>query len=144
MNTGGFFKENKPKLTLYLIWGLIALSILSCFSRPDYNIICGFLVLFLRYKSIGNKSIIRCGIHILLLSIIFDIIWIIKYTSFWRHGEDTSELWQSLSFTHNLSYFLAFIEMILKLPIIVFYFNLFKRNGGRNSELFNFKYSTSS
>ena len=141
MNTG-FFKENKPKLTLYLIWGLIALSILSCFSRPDYNIICGFLVLFLRYKGVGKK--LRCGIHILLLSIIFDIIWIIKYTSFWRHGEDTSELWQSLSFTHNLSYFLAFIEMILKLPIIVSSFNLFKRNGGRNSELFNFKYSASS
>ena len=139
----GALLREKPRLTLYIIWGLIALSILSCLSRPDYNIICGFLMLFLRNKNNGNKSI-RCGIHILLFSIIFDIIWIIKYTTFWRHGEDTSELWQSLSFTHNLAYFLGFIEMLLKLPLILIYFNKFKDSGGRNTELFNFRYSVPS
>ena len=130
----------ETKSSLYMTWGLIASSILSCFCRPDYNIVCGFLVLFLRSRNNGKK-ILRCGIHLLLLSIIIDIIWIIKYTSVWRHGEETSELWQSLSFTHNLAYFLAIIEMIIKLPLIFFYFKQFKNSGGNNLELFSFTYS---
>ena len=140
MDSAGLIKGTKSKLALYLIWGLIALSMLSCFSRPDYNIVCGFLILFLRSKNNGNKSI-RCGIHILLFSIIFDIIWIIKYTGFWRHGQETSELWQSLSFTHNFSYFLGFVELLLKIPLVLFFFKKFKSFGGKNSELFNFRYS---
>ena len=130
----------ETKSSLYMTWGLIASSILSCFCRPDYNIVCGFLVLFLRSRNNGKK-ILRCGIHLLLLSIIIDIIWIVKYTSVWRHGEETSELWQSLSFTHNLAYFLAIIEMIIKLPLIFFYFKQFKNSGGNNLELFSFTYS---
>ena len=140
MNKNSFLPNNKPRITLYIIWGLIASSILSCFSRPDYNIICGFLVLFLRNKNNGNKSI-RCGIQLLVFSIIFDLIWIIKYTSFWRHGEETSELWQSLSLTHNLAYFLGFLEMFFKIPLAIIYFKNFKRLEGRNSELLNFRYS---
>ena len=132
-------KGSKPKLALYLIWGLIALSMISCFSRPDYNIICGFLVLLLRNKTNGNKPI-RCGIQILCFSLIFDIIWIIKYTGFWRHGEETSALWQSLSSAHNLAYFLSFIEFLLKLPLVMIFFNTFKRDGGRNAELFSLRY----
>ena len=139
MNKNSFLPNNKPRMTLYIIWGLIASSILSCFSRPDYNIICGFLVLFLRNKNNGNKSI-RCGIQLLVFSIIFDLIWIIKYTSFWRHGEETSELWQSLSFTHNLAYFLGFLEMLLKIPLILVYLTKFRNSGGRNAELFSFRY----
>ena len=130
----------ETKSSLYMTWGLIASSILSCFCRPDYNIVCGFLVLFLRSRNNGKK-ILRCGIHLLLLSIIIDIIWIIKYTSVWRHGDETSELWQSLSFTHNLAYFLAYIEMIVKLPLIFFYFKQFKNSGGNNLELLSFIYS---
>ena len=138
MNSG-LLKKSNPKITLYIIWGLIALSILSCFSRPDYNIILGFLILFLRSKNIDKKAL-KCGIHLLLFSLIFDIIWIVKYSTFWRHGEETSELWQSLSFTHNFTYFLGFIEMILKLPIILLYFRKFKNSGGNNIELLNFRY----
>ena len=135
----GLLSTNKPRMTLYIIWGLIASSILSCFSRPDYNIICGFLFLFLRNKNGGTKSI-RCAIQLLVFSIIFDLIWIIKYTSFWRHGEETSELWQSLSFTHNLAYFLGFLEMLLKIPLILDYLTKFRNSGGRNAELFSFRY----
>ena len=129
------------KLTLYIVWGLIALSILSCFSRPDYNIILGFLILFLRSKN-SERNSLKCGIHLILFSLIFDIIWIIKYSTFWRHGEETSELWQSLSFTHNCSYFLGFLEMLLKLPLLLMYFNKFNSSGQRNfADLLNFKYS---
>ena len=102
---------------------------------------------FLRYfgdiisknKTNGNKPI-RCGIQILCFSLIFDIIWIIKYTGFWRHGEETSALWQSLSSAHNLAYFLSFIEFLLKLPLVMIFFNTFKRDGGRNAELFSLRY----
>ena len=132
--------KDKQKTILLFIWGLIALSILSCFSRPDYNIVCGFLILFLRSRNYGTKSL-RCGIHILLLSIIFDIIWIIKYSSAWRHGEETSELWQSLSFTHNFAYLLGILEMLIKLPLLYIYFAKFKSSGGNNRELINFAYS---
>ena len=135
----GLFKDKQNRV-LYLIWGLIALSILSCFSRPDYNIVCGFLILFLRSRNSGTKSL-RCGIHILLFSLIFDIIWIIKYASFWRHGSETSEFWQSLSFTHNFTYFIGILEMLIKLPLVYLYFAKFKSSGGRNAELINFTYS---
>ena len=97
------------------------------------------LFLFLRNKNGGTKSI-RCAIQLLVFSIIFDLIWIIKYTSFWRHGEETSELWQSLSFTHNLAYFLGFLEMLLKIPLILVYLTKFRNSGGRNAELFSFRY----
>ena len=133
-------KRTKGNLPLYITWGLIVLSIISCFSRPDYNIIIGFLILFLRSKNNEKKSI-KCGLHLILFSLIFDIIWIIKYTSFWRHGEETSELWQSLSLTHNLAYFLGFLEMFFKIPLAIIYFKNFKRLEGRNSELLNFRYS---
>ena len=133
-------KRTKGNLPLYITWGLIALSIISCFSRPDYNIIIGFLILFLRSKN-NEKKAIKCGLHLILFSLIFDIIWIIKYTSFWRHGEETSELWQSLSLTHNLAYFLGFLEMFFKIPLAIIYFKNFKRLEGRNSELLNFRYS---
>ena len=135
----GLLNRSKERYQLYIIWGLIASSILSCFSRPDYNIICGFLVLLLRNKTNGNKPI-RCGIQILCFSLIFDIIWIIKYTGCWRHGEETSALWQSLSSAHNLAYFLSFIEFLLKLPLVMIFFNTFKRDGGRNAELFSLRY----
>ena len=142
MNSGLLKKLNpNTKLSLYMIYGLIALSILSCFSRPDYNIILGFLMLFLRSK-INDRKSLKCGIHLILLSFIFDIIWIIKYSTFWRHGEDTSELWQSLSFTHNLTYLLGFLEMLLKLPLLLACFNKFTSLGQRNlADLLNFKYS---
>ena len=128
---------------LYMIWSLIALSIFSCSSRADYNIICGFLILLLRnISSYDNyKSAIKGGIHILILTIIFDIIWIVQYTGFWRHGKETSDLWKSLSFIHNSVYYVGILEFLLKFPLIYSYFNQFKNFGGSNTELLSFRYS---
>ena len=135
--------NRKKNFFLYMVWSLIALSIYSCSSRADYNIICGFLILLLRSNnSYDNyKSLLKGGIHILLLTIIFDIIWIVQYTRFWRHGKETSDLWRSLSFAHNSVYYVGILEFLLKFPLIYSYFNQFKHFGGSNSELLSFRYS---
>ena len=86
------------------------------------------------------KILTKAIIHILVLSLFFDIIWIWQYTSFWRHGEDTSDLWKSLSFMHNLIYYLGIIEFLIKCPALYVLFRLFKSVGGSNSELLSLSY----
>ena len=134
--------HNKSKLLVYISWSLVALSILSCCARSDYNILCGFLMLFLRsYNSNDKKKFfIKLVLHILLLASIFDIIWIIKFATFWRHGEETSELWQSLSNIHNTVYFAGIFEFLLKIPLIYFCYLQFRAFGGVTGELFSLKY----
>ena len=135
-----FIPQRTSKTATYLSWLLIALAILSCTSRADYNIIIGFLILFLR-SQYANKNFIKATLHILTLSLIFDIIWIWQYTSYWKHGEeDDSELWNSLSIVHNVSYYLGIVEFLLKFPILLFLFKQFKGAGGQNTELLSFNY----
>ena len=81
------------------------------------------------------------AIHIILVSLIFDIIWIIQYYSYWRHGEDASDLWKSLSFIHNLAYYLGICEFLLKLPVMFFLYKQFSFVGGELKELISLKYS---
>ena len=135
--------QNGSKLMPYCSWLLIALSIYSCSSRADYNIIIGFLILLLRsqYASDKFKSFTKATIHIILLSVIIDLIWIFEYYGFWKHGEDTSDLWKSLSFIHNTTYYLGILEFLLKIPLILFLYKQFRSLGGQISELINFNYS---
>ena len=123
---------------------LIACSIISCLARPDYNILIGFFILFRRgFASIEKvKILIKISIHILIVSFIFDIFWILRFTGKWTHREESSELWRSLSLIHNLSYFIGLVEFILKLPIGLTLYKEFTNNiGGQKSDLFNLKYS---
>ena len=138
-----FLNKKSIKSISLMAWSLIGLSIFSCCSRPDYNVIIGFLVLLLRSYDSSDKKLFFCkaAIHIILLSCIFDIFWIFKYTSLWRHGEETSDLWKSLTFIHNSVYFCGFIELILKMPLILFYYKQFKMYGTSFGELFSLKYS---
>ena len=133
-----------PRTNILLAWGMVLLSIISCCSRADYNIAVGFLVLMLR--SLTSTEKLKLGtkgvVHIILLSLIFDIIWIIQYTSYWTHGEDSSDLWNSLTFIHNLAYYLGICEFILKLPIIFFLYKQFIESGGQNMELLSLNYSS--
>ena len=135
-----FIPQRTSKTTTYLSWILIALAILSCNSRADYNVVIGFLILFLR-SQYSNKSCIKATIHILVLSLFFDIIWIWQYTSYWKHGEEEySDIWNSLSFVHNFAYYLSFCELLLKFPILLFLFKQFKGSGGQYSELLSLNY----
>ena len=133
-----------PKTNRLLAWTMVISSIISCCSRADYNIAVGFLVLMLRSLTsteklkLGTKGII----HIILLSLIFDIIWVIEYTGYWTHGEDSSDLWKSLSLIHNFAYYLGIFEFLLKIPIIFFLYKQFIEQGGQNMELLSLNYSS--
>ena len=75
------------------------------------------------------------------MSIIFDIIWIIQYYSYLKHGVYTSDIWKSLSFIHNLAYYLGICEFLLKLPVMLFLYKQFNSLGGELKELMSLKYS---
>ena len=136
--------QKNAKASTLLSWVLIVLGIFSCSSRSDYNIIIGFLILFIRSQYMIDKSkfklLLKATIHILTVSLFVDIIWIWQYTSYWRHGDETSDLWKSLSFVHNLVYYLGIFEFLIKFPMLVFLFRQFQSNGGKNNELLNFNY----
>ena len=136
--------QKNAKASTLLSWVLIVLGIFSCSSRSDYNIIIGFLILFIRSQYMIDKSkfklLLKATIHILTISLFVDIIWIWQYTSYWRHGDETSDLWKSLSFVHNLVYYLGIFEFLIKFPMLVFLFRQFQSNGGKNNELLNFNY----
>ena len=136
--------QKNAKASTLLSWVLIVLGIFSCSSRSDYNIIIGFLILFIRSQYMIDKSkfklLLKATIHILTVSLFVDIIWIWQYTSYWRHGDETSDLWKSLSFVHNLVYYLGIFEFLIKFPMLVFLFRQFQSNGGKNNELLNYNY----
>ena len=137
-----FLSNNMPKTSTILTWSLITLSIISCCSRPDYNIIIGFLILFFRGLNASEKQriISRIKFQALILSFILDILWIIKYNSLWTHGEETSELWQSLSTVHNIAFYLGVLELLIKIPLCLFFYKEFSDNQGAIIELLNFQY----
>ena len=135
--------QKGSKLMPYLSWLLVALSIYSCSSRADYNIIIGFLILLLRsqFASDKFKSFTKATIHIILLSVIIDLIWLFEYYGYWKHGEDTSDLWKSLSLIHNTTYYLGIVEFLIKIPLILFLYKQFIGLGGQIGELIRLNYS---
>ena len=134
--------NNLPKTSTLLTWSLITLSIISCCSRPDYNIVMGFLILFFRGLNTSEKRkiILRVEIQFLILSLIYDIFWIIRYNSLWTHGEETSELWRSLASVHNIAFYLGILEFLIKIPLCLFFYKDFSDNQGVIKELVNFQY----
>ena len=134
--------NNLPKTSTLLTWSLITLSIISCCSRPDYNIVMGFLILFFRGLNTSEKRkiILRVEIQFLILSLIYDIFWIIRYNSLWAHGEETSELWRSLASVHNIAFYLGILEFLIKIPLCLFFYKDFSDNQGVIKELVNFQY----
>ena len=134
--------NNLPKTSTLLTWSLITLSIISCCSRPDYNIVMGFLILFFRGLNTSEKRkiILRVEIQFLILSLIYDIFWIIRYNSLWTHGEETSELWRSLASVHNIAFYLGVFEFLIKIPLCLFFYKDFSDNQGVIKELVNFQY----
>ena len=134
----------KTKTITLLSYALVACCIVSCCARADYNLLVGFFILLIRgYKLLDKVKILtKIGIHLLALSLIFDLFWIYRYTSLWTHGDETSEMWRSLCFIHNLAYFLGVIEFLLKVPIGLFLYQQYIAGvGGQTKELLNFRYA---
>ena len=132
------------KLITLFTYALIASSMLSCCSRADYNILIGFFILLRRGYTSNDKvkTLTKLSIHFLAISLLLDIFWIFRFTGIWTHGNETSELWQSLSSIHNLVYFLGILEFLLKMPIIFIIYKEFVGTllGGQRAELFNLRY----
>ena len=137
-----FLPKNLPNTSSLICWGIISLSIISCCASPDYNIVIAFLLLFFRGLNPSDKQKIlsRMKLQIIILSFLFDFFWIIKYNSYWTHGEESSELWQSLSFIHNLAFYFIIIEILLKFPLCYYIYGEFRNNQGEIKELVNFNY----
>ena len=137
--------NNPPKISNLLTWSLITLSTISCCSRPDYNIIIGFLILFIRGLNAGEKKIVvsRLQVQFLIISLIIDIFWVIKFNSVWTHGEENTDLWNSLSFIHNLAFYLGIFEFLIKIPLCLFLYKDFSESQGAVKDLFNFDYKPS-
>ena len=143
MSSNSFLPKNMHETNILLTWTLICTSIISCYSRADYNLIIGFLILFIR--GINNndmrKILSRLQLQFLIISFIFDIFWMCKFNSYWTHGEETSELWQSLSGIHNLAFFIGIGEFLLKIPMCFFFYKDFIANQGSIKDLLlNFNY----
>ena len=102
----------------------------------------GFLLLFFRgvNNSEKQKIISRVKVQLLVISLLFDILWILKHNAYWTHGEETSELWQSLSFAHNLAFYLFICEFLLKIYLCFGLYKDFKANQGITKDLLNFDY----
>ena len=134
--------QKKVKTSTILTWLLLASAIFSCSARADYNILLVFLILLLKsHRTDKFKMFLKVVIHILVLTIFLDFLWIWQYTSYWRHGEETSDLWKSLSFVHNLTYYLGIFEFLLKLSIILFLYKQFSDIGGHPKELLSINYA---
>ena len=140
-----FISPNSWKSTTYLAWILVSSSIFSCSARADFNIIIVFLFLYVRsqYTNDKFKILIRATIQIIVLSLFFDIIWVWKYSKYWKHENETSELWKSLSFVHNFSYYLGILEFLLKFPVVISLYKKFIDEGGHKNELISLNYSSS-
>ena len=129
-----------PKNFIFGAWTLVALSILSCMGRADYNLIVGFVLLFFRHFFQSQKKLaFKASIQVLFISIIFDFIWILVFSSNWSHGEDRSEYWNTLFWVHNLVYFNGILEFLVKCGLAFLYFMQFKQQG-RVQELLNLRY----
>lgn len=138
--------SNKTQKQLHLgSWGLVILSIFSCLARPDFNILCGcaLLILLRVYCYRENKLALKISIHLLVIMLLFDLLWIFICFSSWTHGSDTSEFWQSLSFMHNVIYIFGLVEFLLKCYLAYLLFGQFKQFGTAK-DLINFKYQQES
>jgi len=94
------------------------------------------------YPKICSKIII----HLLVLLIIADIIWLIAFSYAWVHSKNAetnvkiSEYWNSLKILHGFIYFIAILEVIFK-GLLLYY--LFEDYRGKYpwKDLFNLKYN---
>ena len=66
--------KKTPKYITSLAYALIALSIFSCCSRPDYNVIIGFLILLLRSHDASDRKQFFTKYYYLVFFIYFGLL----------------------------------------------------------------------
>ena len=104
------------------------MSTISCLARPDINIVTGFICLsilvryFVKDPYYFNSLLFYC----MVISIVFDIIWIILILPCWNTNYalpnnkiiNTTEL----SFIRSLVSLLSFLEILVK--VVFMYINI--------------------
>lgn len=129
------------------IWTLGGISITSCLCRNDYNIVFSvlFLVILGNIYNSSPKLSTKIMIHVLVLLIIADIIWIILTSNAWKSLSDPSteieKFWQSLYVLHKIVYVFAYFELILKFLLTYYLFADYKEKYNFK-DLFNLSYSS--
>ena len=116
---------NKIKLVSRLSFFLIILSITSCLIRPDFNLICGFLIIiiFNRYLFKDEPLFLKIIIHILIAASILEIIWFIFSLPSFFFLNKTNTFWKSLSLMHSTGLILALIQLLLKIIMFFILYN---------------------
>ena len=117
--------NNTIKLVSRLSFFLIILSITSCLIRPDFNLICGFLIIiiFNRYLFKDEPLFLKIIIHILIATSILEIIWFIFSLPSFFFLNKTNTFWKSLSLMHSTGLILALIQLLLKIIMCFILYN---------------------
>lgn len=115
---------DNTKNKLICVYSLLGLSIFSCLLRMDYNIIItfGLLLLYKNYFYLDKKLYVKIIIHTLIVSFIFDILWMIIMIPNWSSDYKTEE-WKSYSYLRVIILIFAFIEFASKAAICYFEYN---------------------
>ena len=117
--------NNKINLVSRLSFFLIILSITSCLIRPDFNLICGFLIIiiFNRYLFKDEPLFLKIIIHILIAASILEIIWFIFSLPSFFFLNKSNIFWKSLSLMHSTGLVLAIIQLLLKIIMCFILYN---------------------
>ncbi len=117
--------NNKINLVSRLSFFLIILSITSCLIRPDFNLICGFLIIiiFNRYLFKDEPLFLKIIIHILIATSILEIIWFIFSLPSFFFLNKSNIFWKSLSLMHSTGLILALIQLLLKIIMCFILYN---------------------
>ena len=100
------------------------------------------LIVLNNFYNQNPKLISKIIIHLLSLLSVADIIWLIFMSGAWSHKtQDSLHLyWDSLKVMHSIIYFLAVVELILKL-LLVYYLFVDYKDKYSWKELIKFNYS---
>ena len=102
-------------------------------------------MLLINFYNSKTKAITKIIIQMIALLILADIIWIILFSTAWKHdtqSENPSEdvqFWDSLWFIHKLVYVLAYIELLLK-GFLLYYLVVYFKEKYQLKDLFNLNY----
>ena len=125
-----------------LCWALIILSIFSCLWRNDCNVLMGLIIVItLNRKFKTNPAFYsKVIIHILLGVVLLEIFWMFIMFSYWNDSTNEKLYSGTANVLHGWVEFLGVLELLVKLGMIFFVFNIYK-NFGNWKGLLNFRYN---
>ncbi len=126
----------------FLSWILVAAAVFSCLARADFNVLGGLVMVLLlsSQAKFSEKTATKGSLQICIVLIICDLLWIIISAKYWVHEDTHSALWRSLSFIHNLVYFIGLLEFFLKFYIGFLLYKSMKNLQMTIKDLLNLKY----